>query len=324
MMKRVGIVSLAIGLAVATFSSGALAQPAAQPPGEQPLPGDRAVALAKEGLAAYEAGKWVEAYDKFRAADELAHSTAFRLYMARALANQNKLIDARAIYRNIAAEKLAEDAAPSWRRAQADARAELTALEPKIPSVIVTVVGASPTAKIELDGAPCEVGKSIEVDPGEHRVAVTDGDKKKEELAEIRAGEHDHAIVVKFNANDGKPPPAGPTPTKGSLAPGIALLAVGGASLITGAILGGVALAKNGSLNEDCPSGVCGSGISRDDFVSRKDEMFAIAHASTTTLSVGAAVAAVGVVLVIVRPGGDDDTPAVSVSPTGLSLSGKF
>src|SRR5688500_7692571 len=137
------------------FGAPVFAQP-------EPLPGDRAVALAQEGLKQYEAGAWAAAFEKFQQADAASHSPVFRLYMARAKRNLQKLIEARTVYRDLVGEKLPDGALASWRQAQADGRAELNALESSIPTVVLNATGASAAATVQLDGRPAALGKPIE------------------------------------------------------------------------------------------------------------------------------------------------------------------
>lgn len=318
-MKWVGLLT-ALWIAFAVPSRATYAQGA---PPTDALPGDRAVALARDGLAAYEAGKWDEAYAKFREAEALAHSPAFRIYMARARANQNKLIDAREVYREIVGEPIPDDAPQSWQRAQADARAELTALETKMPSVVLRVSGASTVVIAEIDGNAVALGAPIELDPGPHRARIKDGAAKVETSFEVRVGDRAREIALALPASRAPiTSPMDPAAAEGSLAPGITLLALGGASLIAGAVLGGVALAQSDSLDSECEGG-CPADLSETDYESRRSDIRAIAHASTGTLVGGGVLAAVGVILVIVRPGGDDG-PTVTVGASGLSLGGTF
>lgn len=295
----------------------------------EPLPGDVAVARAKEGLKHYEAAEWDKAYELFSQADAAAHSVVFRLYMARARRNSGKLLEARTLYRGIAAEQLPANAIPSFTQAQADAKAELAALEPTIPVVLVKLQGASAAATLEIDGVKAAPSQPVALDPGEHRVVAKDGTATVERTIPLRAGDAKLELELTFAA-DGAGSASGPgalTPrtvrVEGSLAPGIALLATGGASLIAGAVLGGLALGRDGDVTELCPDGVCPSGVDRVAVEDAQSEAQTFAHASTGLLIAGGALAAVGVVLVIVRPGGEDvpAAPSVSVGAGFLGLS---
>lgn len=299
----------------------------------EPLPGDRAVALAKEGLKHYEAGAWAEALEKFKAADAASHSPVFRLYMARAQRALGKLIDARSTYRELVAEKLSADAISSWRQSQADGRAELNALEASIPTIVVSAKDAGAGATLSIDGRPAALGKPIELDPGDHQATLTDGERVVKRSVTVRAGERDTAIEMTEPSGSSSGPGPGPGPglppgddqaeTEGSIVPGVVLLSIGGASLIAGAIMGGVALSIDAGITDACTASGCTDGRTADDLKSDQDTSLALAHASTGTLIGGGVLAAVGVVLVIVRPGGGD-APTVKAGLSGVVASWAF
>jgi hypothetical protein len=298
----------------------------------EPLPGDRAVAFAQEGLKHYEAGAWAEALDKFEKAEAASHSAVFVLYVARAQRSLGKLLAARETYKKLVAEKLPDDALASWRQAQADGRGELAALEPSIPSVVVSAPGASAAARVVVGDRPAEVGKPLEVDPGNYKIVIVDGDRRAEAQVEVRPGERERQVALAFGGPVGTGPGPGPGPnppveeaqTEGSLAPGIALLAVGGAGLIAGAVLGGLALKMDGDIKETCPELECPAGTVRAAVEDDRSTMLTMADASTGLLIAGGVVAATGLVLVIVRPGGSDAQPAVSAGPTRVQLAWRF
>ncbi|NUO47345.1 MAG: hypothetical protein HOV80_00665 [Polyangiaceae bacterium] len=302
----------------------------------EPLPGDRAVALAKEGLKHYEAGAWAEAFEKFRAADEALHSPVFRLYMARAKRTLSKLLEARVVSRELVSEKLRDDASPTFKQAQVDGKAELTSLEASIPSIVVNAPGAGANAALSIDGKPAFLGQPIELDPGEHDLKITDGARTASKKLTARAGERDVAVEMTFSSDTSGPGPGpgpgGPgdttpkdaTATEGSIVPGVVLIAIGGASLIAGGVLGGLALAMDGDITESCTASGCTDGRTADDLKSDQDTSLAMAHASTGTLIGGGVLAAVGVVLVIVRPGGSDTAPKVTVGPAGARAIWSF
>jgi hypothetical protein len=303
----------------------------------EPLPGDRAVALAREGLKHYEQGSWAQAFEKFQAADAASHSPVFRLYMARAKRNLSKLVEARAVYRELIAEKLADDANSSWKQAQVDGRAELTALEASIPTIVVKAPDAGANAALSIDNKPGFLGQPVEVDPGEHELKLTDGARTSSKKITVRAGERDVAVEMTLSSDTsspgpgpgpvgpGDPPPPKEQPTtEGSIVPGVVLLSVGGAALIAGGILGGVALSIDSDITDNCTAAGCTDGRTADELKSDQDTSLALAHASTGTLIGGGVLAAVGVVLVIVRPGGGEAAPAVSAGPTGFVASWQF
>jgi len=298
----------------------------------EPLPGDRAVTFAREGLTHYEAGAWAEALANFEKAEAASHSAVFVLYIARSQRSLNRLLAARGTYQKLVAEKLPDDALASWRQAQADGRGELAALEPTIPSLIVTAPGASPAAQVVVGDRPAALGKPLEVDPGAYKIVIVDGDKRAESEVEVRPGERGREVALTFGAPGGPGPGPGPGPnppvqeaeTEGSLAPGIALLSVGGAALLAGAVLGGLALGMDGDIKETCPDLQCPPGTDRAAIEDDRSTMLTMADASTGLLIAGGVVAATGIVLVIVRPGGSEAQPAVSVGPTRAELTWRF
>ena len=289
--------------------------------------GDQAVAFAREGLKHYQAGAWAEALENFQKADAASHSPVFVLYVARSQRSLGKLLDARATYRKLVSEPLGDDAIPSFRQAQADGRAELAALEPTIPSVVVRTVGASALSKVTIDGRASEPGKPVDLDPGDHQFVIIDGARRAEVQATLRPGDSAREVVLDLTnpVPDRPPPPSDAVQTEGSLVPGVVLLALGGASLLAGAVVGGLALKANDDIEARCPDLRCPEGVSEQEIEDDQASMLTMADASTGLLIAGGVVATVGVVLVIVRPGGDDGTvPAVRVGLGRVGLGWRF
>lgn len=110
----------------------------------------------------------------------------------------------------------------------------------------------------------------------------------------------------------------------GGISPvGPIIAAVGGAALITGAILGGVALSEGDAATADCVDSRCPEAA-RGDIESAQT----LANVSDALLFGGLAVAATGVILIFVlQDGGDDDaTASAACGPTGCGVivSGSF
>jgi hypothetical protein len=327
-MRLARSVALAALLASSALGGAARAQ-------DEPLPGDRAVLLAKEGLELFQQGNFPQAYERFKSADALAQSPVFKLYMARAKKGDGGLIEAREIYRQVVSTDLGASAPASWTQAVADGRAELAALEPTIPTAVVRIAGGSASTRLEVDGKIVQSGKSIELDPGEHRAVAKDLEKNAEATATfvLEPGDKDVGVSVDLGKKGGAPAPGpgpGPGPTRpdatakeGSLIPGIALLSAGGAGLLVGAITGGLALSIDGSIMDRCGEDGCSTAESTGQTADQQRDSLALAHVSTTTLAVGAALAVTGVILVVVRPGGEEAPVRVSVGPAwaGLELA---
>ena len=115
------------------------------------------------------------------------------------------------------------------------------------------------------------------------------------------------------------------TNEEGSLLPGALVLGAGAASLIAGAVTGGLALSGKSDLEASCLNGRCPES-SREIL----DDATRLATASTATFIIGGVLAAGGVTLLILRPGGSsgDEAPKaalyVDASPSWLGLRGRF
>jgi hypothetical protein len=129
-------------------------------------------AAAQEGATAFQEKRWADAIDLFTRAESLVHSPMHQLFMARAHANLNKLINARELYNKVIREPLATNAPKAFQNAQKEAQKELDELEPRIPYVTVQVEGAgAQTVSVTQNGAaipPALIGVPRPVDPGEH------------------------------------------------------------------------------------------------------------------------------------------------------------
>src|SRR5262249_45683700 len=141
-------------------------------------PSQRAVTLGYEADGLYAKSRWNEAYERFAQADQLAHSPVFVLYMARCRKNAGRLLEARSLYERTARETVSPDAPKPFREAVSDAATEREEVSRRIPSVRLTVTGASGPATLSVDGNAVPAGStSLELDPGDHEVKATAGER---------------------------------------------------------------------------------------------------------------------------------------------------
>jgi hypothetical protein len=133
-------------------------------------------AAATQGEAAFDAKRWADAVDLFSRAEALVHSPVHLLYKARALAQLGQLVKAREMYLEIVHEQPATPSA-SLSKAQAEAKEEDEALEPRLVNITIKVDGpGAASATVTMDGSAVPaamVGLSHPVDPGEHRFQAT-------------------------------------------------------------------------------------------------------------------------------------------------------
>jgi hypothetical protein len=283
---------------------------------------DIARTLGDEGVGLYRAGRYREALELFRRAEELHHAPTLVIYMARCEDKLGKLVAAKRRYVDLLyeAQELPANAPTQFARAVEDAKKELGALEPRIPKLTVVVRGdRAPGATVTIDGTPATELVDVLVDPGDHVVEVrASGAPAVSERVTLAEGAS-ATVELEPGAAAGEPvtePGGGST----LLWSGVAATAVGGALLVVGAATGAAHLAEVSDLETRCIDGHCPVSDAEE-----ADRAKALADASTATFVIGGVAAAAGVVLLTIH---FVDQPEASVgtrlSPTGLALFGAF
>jgi tetratricopeptide (TPR) repeat protein len=146
----------------------------------------------------------------------------------------------------------------------------------------------------------------------------------EEELERRRAAEAE--LEVQRQANEQRPEPP-PPPQSGPEVWPYALVGIGAAALVAGAITGGVAFAEAEALATDCPNATCGPEIV--DFDDRLANIDTLGIVTDVLLFGGGAIALTGVILAIAlgassAPAAERaDEPEVTAScgPTGCAAS---
>jgi len=300
---------------------------------------DRAASLGREGLSLFDQGRWLEANSKFEQAQKLARSPVFDLYSARALRNAGRLLEAEAAFRRVIEESLGDKAPEAFAKAKLDAKRDHAQLVQRIPKVRIRPSRSLESgSEVSLDGQTVNAAVAILVDPGTHTIIIREGGKEVvRKQVDVRDGGGLVDVDVALPGTRNPSPPSAETPTApppataeaassggGSLLPGALVLGGGVASLIVGAVTGGLALSQKNELETTCGGTVCPESARED-----LDSANRLAMASTATFIIGGVLAAGGVTLMILRPGGSSDAPAstsftLKASPTWLSLSGTF
>ena len=283
---------------------------------------------ANAGFDSFSAGDYGSALAHFQDAENTMHAPPHLLFMARALDKLGRLLEARDTYRRLASEHLPRGCPQAFRDAQKSAGQELQALEPRIPKVKLTVEGVPvAAARISLDGvaiATEKLSQPVDADPGKHQAhAQADGFAAAEQSFDLQAGAA--PLEVRLVLGQAAPSPATPPTTPqpganegaGPSVPALVLVGVGAASLVVGAVTGGLALSRAGELRDKCPTSPCPT----------ENEPLAhqantLATVSTVTLIVGGAAAAAGTVWLIVEATGSPAAPAGSAS--GMHRPGRW
>lgn len=281
-------------------SSAALAQ-------SSPADKDEARKQARAGQEAFAKGDFSEAIARFEAAEAIIHAPPHLLFIARAKRELGKLAAAYAVYQRLVKEDLGSNAPGPFVRAQKEGNTELEALEPRLGRLFIDVSGTS-GATIQLDGEPTAPGTVI-VDPGEHEVtASAEGYVTAVEKVMVNAGGSPTRISLKLVAVERETGPVEPPPPVEDddfeIMPILpwAVIGLGGAVLLIGAITGGVATAKVSDIRDQCPESPC-SPVLADD----KESATTFATASTVSFIIGGIIAAGGVSWLLVNVLTTDD-----------------
>jgi len=307
--------------ALALLLAGALAPSVAA--AQEVSAGDKAAArqLTIDGHTALERKDYAAAAELFRRADTLFHAPTVTLGLARSAAGLGKLLAAQEFYNRLVHETLAPGASEVFVRAIDDGRAELAALSPRIPSLVIQVRGAV-ASRVTLDGVevPAAVlGIKRPVEPGRHTIrALARGFKPSVAAVDVAEGSTE-SVALDFVAappgvSDGVDD-AGPGAGRSRGAPqktaGIVVLSAGAAGLAIGAVAGGIAAADHSNLIAQCGSPRCPSSQQ-----SSVDGYHTAGAVSTGAFIAGGILAAAGVVVVLT-------VPKATVSPSvGLGFVG--
>ncbi|WP_437625041.1 hypothetical protein [Sorangium sp. So ce1151] len=229
MHRRSPWLSRAGTLLVATLIAGHASAQTALP---SPQAKETARALADRGWDHYQNGRYAEALQAFDGAEASVHAPPFLLMIARTHDKLGRLLQSRATYRRLVSEELAPGSPRAFVVAKDDAKQELAALEPRIPTLEVTVTGtAQGGMKLALDGEPIAPATPVELDPGEHRlVAVAPGQRTVTKTLRLREGTRDHVLLDLT-----PPPPAASPPDRASAGSGSSMTVIIGGGVAAGA-----------------------------------------------------------------------------------------
>jgi hypothetical protein len=318
-------------LTALTIAAPALAQPGRSTPKEEgeASPVERAREHARQALELLDAGDHARALDHAQQAEALYHAPVHLEVIGKALEGLGRRAEAADVYERLAAEPLPETSHRLFLEARDFARARLKVLIAELPSLLLEVRGVDPDrAKATLDGRPIALESDVAVrfDPGEYRLQITAPDRRTfDQTIELREG----AGVVKVQVTmrrEGEAEEAVSIEETGSGSGGLAvpawvLIGIGGASLVAGAVTGGLTLAQAGELEDRCPDRQC-TVADRSDY----DSAVTLGWTSTATLALGAALVATGGLLLLLDASDDDEVQALElrVGPAGGSFTYRF
>jgi hypothetical protein len=318
--------ALWLGLSALALFANAPAPALAGPPGGKIQPKATARSQADRGYELFEAGQYVEAAQAFRLAEVIFHAPTLVFAIARAESKAGHLIEARALFKQVIAEKLAPSAPPEFHGAQESSQGELAALEPRIPRVVITVNGAAGrTFVVSLDDsvvARSALEQPIEVDPGPHHLVVLpDGGAAEKRDVTVAEGAREAIVIDLPPPKVVVGPPVRPLPPKPRdlRAPALVSLGVGAAGIGAGATLGGITLAKTSAIRSHCVGDVCPLAQQ-----SAADSARTTATISTVAFVVGGAFAATGLTLLVLRQKAQKPSIGLALGPGAVLAQGEF
>jgi hypothetical protein len=260
-------------------------------------------ALADAGFELYRAGDYPEAYKRFRDAEAIFHAPPHVLFMARSAAKLGRVVEARDLLRDLAAETLPPDSPQPFRDAQAEAASEVEVVSARVARLSLRIIGPD-TPTLLVDGTARDVAAAgtLDLDPGEHHLEIGgagfETDKRNLTLAEGAS----ESLAVELVALPHEPtePTTEPLMEDGPLWPGFAMAGFSAATFAAGGALGLVAIDKADQLQQACPQ--------RDQCLREneglKDDALLFGNLSTVAFVTGGVAAAGAVVWFILRPGG--------------------
>ncbi len=127
-------------------------------------------AAAEQGMQAYTVGNWQKAVVYLRKAQSIYDAPTHLLFIARAEAKLNHLVEAREAYIKLDRSNLAPNAPDVFRQARQFGIDELPAIEARLPYVTLLVTGGSATQLLvdETEMPVTAVGVPFPINPGEH------------------------------------------------------------------------------------------------------------------------------------------------------------
>jgi hypothetical protein len=295
--------------------------------------------LGNDGVKAYQANDYTTALEKFDKAYKLVKAPSVGLWSARALVRLGRLVEASERYLEVTRLTVSGGDEAVQRQAQADARTELDALGPRIPSIVIVIEGAAPsevTVNVQgADVAPELVGERRPANPGHVVVIGRRGEEEVRAEASLAEGEQKTLRLAFKPIREGAGTPAAATqqpappaseykgkPGSTQRLLGWISVGVGGAGLAVGGVFGSMAMSTQSELDEsgECVDEKCAP--SQQDAVDKLGTQRTI---SSVGFIAGGVLAATGIVLVVTAPKGDTRPQAsLRITPGGVTFAREF
>ncbi|MGZ3421690.1 MAG: hypothetical protein ACXVEF_38065 [Polyangiales bacterium] len=293
---------------------------------------ETARALMKEGDVKREKGDFKGAYENFKAAHAIMGVPTTGYLLGRSQVDLGMLVEARDTLLAVTRMPPQPGENETYALARAESQKLADEIEPKIPSIKVTLSGVpeGATPSVTIDGQSINaatIGVARKHNPGAHAIVVTVAGTTKKETVELKEGET-REITIDVAAHEAPPPPTEhespkpETPEETHHTSPLVYAGFGGAAVfgIVGAITGGLAFSKASAAKDNCDGNRC-PPAAHDDISSSKT-FGTISTVAFALTGVGLAVGVYGLF------SGPSDTKTaritVHVGATSLALSGHF
>lgn len=292
-------------------------------------------ALMDEGDAKVDAQDYEGALRAYRAAHTIMNVPTTGIEVARTEGKLGRLVEAHHVADEVARMPAKPGEPKPFTEARDQAKALVTELEARIPTVRLVVTGVPTGAPIEvkIDGTlvPSEdVREPQQVNPGKHEIVASASGfspvSREVEVVEAQRIEVELAL--------GGPPTKDEQDKPGRrLSPLVyAGFGVGGAGLIAGTITGILSLSRAGKVEELCPGGACTTQDKLDEARPENQSALTLANVSNVAFALGVVGVGVGVAGIFLSGGEAKKSPEsaalsslrVRVGPTGVGISGQF
>ncbi len=299
-------------------------------------PKDAARRLFEQGTKELDDGNAAAAVASLTEAEALFHAPTTLFHLARAQTELKQLLEAKASYEKVVAEKLPAKTSDAFKKAQADAKTNLEDLAARIPKVLITVEPKSASnAVITMNGKPLAgitIGEASSINPGTYVFEAKAEGMTAAKLS-VSITERTTADVKLLLSPIGKPPidssatvsPAEEADWPAGKLASIPVMATGGALMIAGATFFGLSAMRRSEADDryaTCPT--CESEVTSID-----DEATLFGNLGIGFVAGGGAALLGGVLMYALIDGsGPTEEPAlgfiVTPSDVGASWTTRF
>lgn len=280
---------------------------------------------------------WEGALEAYRRADDIMGVPTTSIEVGRAALKLGRLVLAYSAFRRAAKYPKKSGEPTPFTAARKEAKKLAKEIKPRIPRLTLEVDGVDPDVEVEvlIDEEPIDAwARPMGIDPGMHAItARATGYEPASRDIVMQEGEKRTVTLELVPLGDMNPDqPISPGDTEDDTWWTVAVvgLTVGGASLIAGAITGGLSLSDASAVKDQCVDNRCPPEA--EDQLNRSQTL---AHVSTTTLIVGGVAAALGITAIVIASSGDGDDEegdredreeeaSLRISPLGASLRVRF